>query len=182
MSFYYQPQGRSPNFPLAQDSLILRFLVEPAHDSITPTDTTHVPDLWMKVWSSIGMSLDTFKFYNQDKYFVQAIIPITDTMRFFKKTFRFQFYNYVSFAAPPENSWQTNCDQWSIDNVYLNINRNMHDTILPEIRFLDRAPSMLRNYESMPYPQYTASPDQEMADSVTVIFSKPGFRYQKLPL
>ena len=171
LSFYYQPQGRSANAPLTEDSLILRFLVNPAHDSITPIDTIHVPDLWMKVWSTIGMSLDTFKFYNQDKYFVQVIIPITDTMRFFKKTFRFQFYNYVNFAAPPEYSWESNCDQWSIDNVYLNINRNGHDTILPEIRFLDRAPSMLRNYESMPYPQYSASPDQEMADSVTVTFS-----------
>jgi len=171
LSFFYQPQGRSRNFPLKQDSLLLSFLLTPAHDSLTPTDSViHIPDSWMKIWSSIGMSLDTFRFYNNEKYFVQAMIPITDTQLFFKKTFRFQFYNYVNFAAPPEISWQSNCDQWNIDNVYLNIGRNMHDTVHPEIRFMDRAPSMLRNYESMPFPQYTAAPDAEMADSVSVIF------------
>ncbi|MCX6287456.1 MAG: T9SS type A sorting domain-containing protein [Bacteroidetes bacterium] len=171
LSFFYQPQGRSRNFPLKQDSLMLRFLVSPAHDSISLTDTVHFPDVWMKIWSSIGMSLDTFRFYNNEKYFLQAMIPITDTLLFFKKTFRFQFYNYVNFAAPPEYSWQSNCDQWNIDNVYLNIGRTMIDTVRPEIRFMDRAPSMLKNYESMPYPHYTAAPEQEMADSISVIFS-----------
>ena len=171
LSFFYQPQGRSRNFPLKQDSLVLRFLVQPAHDSVTPTDSViPLPDHWMKVWSSIGMSLDTFRYYNHEPYFVQVMIPITDTLSFFKKTFRFQFYNYVNFAAPPEVSWQSNCDQWNIDNVYLNTGRNRYDTVRPEIRFMDRAPSMLRNYESMPFPQYTAAPDVEMADSVSVIF------------
>jgi len=172
LSFFYQPQGRSRNFPISQDSLLLRFLITPAHDSLTPTDSIiPVPDVWMKVWSSIGMSLDTFRFYNNDKYFVQVMIPITDSLLFFKNTFRFQFYNYVNFSAQPESSWQSNCDQWNIDNVYLNTGRNMNDTVRPEIRFMDRAPSMLRNYESMPFPQYTAAPDAEMADSVSVIFS-----------
>lgn len=171
LSFFYQPQGRSRNFPLKQDSLILRFLAVPAHDAIILTDTLHFPDLWIRAWSSIGMSLDTFRYYNNDKYFVQVMIPITDTFLFFKKTFRFQFYNYVNFAAPPEYTWQTNCDQWNVDNVYLNIGRNMNDTIIPEVSFMDRAPSMLRNYESMPYPQYAAAPETEMADSVLVIFN-----------
>ncbi len=163
LSFYYQPQGRSRNYPLKQDSLRLRFLVTPAHDSI--------PAVWKNVWSTIGMSLDTFRYYNNEKYFVQVMIPITDTLLFFKKTFRFQFYNYVNFAVSPEYSWQSNCAQWNIDNVYLNIGRNMNDTVRSEIRFMDRAPSMLKNYESMPYPQYTAAPEQEMADSVSVIFN-----------
>jgi hypothetical protein len=171
LSFYYQPQGRSRNFPLSQDSLLLRFLVAPARDSITPTDTIHIPELWKKVWHSNGMSLDTFRFYNDEKYFVQVMIPILDTHLFFKKTFRFQFYNYVNFAAPPEYSWMANCDQWNIDNVYLSYGRNINDTVRPEIRFMDRAPSMLRNYESMPYPHYTAAPETEMADSVSVILN-----------
>lgn len=171
LSFFYQPQGRSRNYPLKMDSLVLRFLVAPARDSITPTDTIHFPEIWKKVWYSNGMSLDTFRYYNNEKYFVQVMIPIRDTMLFFKKTFRFQFFNYVNFAAPPEYSWQSNCDQWNIDNVYLNMGRSMNDTVYPEIRFMDRAPSMLRNYESMPYPHYTASPETEMADSVSVIFS-----------
>ncbi len=171
LSFYFQPQGRSRNFPLAQDSLILRFLAVPAHDTVILTDTIHIPNLWVRAWSSTGMPLDTFRAINHEQYFVQVMIPIRDTFLFFKKTFRFQFYNYVNFAAPPEISWEANCDQWNIDNVYLNIGRNMNDTIIPEVSFIDRAPSMLRNYESMPYPQYTAAPETEMADSVMVIFS-----------
>jgi hypothetical protein len=169
LSFFYQPQGRSRNFPLAQDSLLLRFLVTPAHDSVTPDTVFHLKDTWMNIWHSTGMSLDTFRFYNREQYFVQVMIPIIDTQLFFKKTFRFQFYNYVNFAAPPEYSWESNCDQWNIDNVYLNFGRNLFDTVRPEIRFMDRAPSMLRNYESMPFPQYTAAPDVEMADSVSLI-------------
>ena len=171
LSFFYQPQGGSINFPLRNDSLILNFLVAPAHDTVILTDTIHLPAIWKRAWSSIGMSLDTFQYYNNGEYFAQVMIPITDTQLFFKKTFRFQFFNYVSFATPPENSWQSNCDQWNIDNVYLNIGRNMNDTVRPEIRFIDRAPSMLRNYESMPYPQYIAAPELEMADSVSVVFS-----------
>lgn len=169
LSFFYQPQGRSRNFPLSQDSLLLRFLVTPAHDSVTPDTVFHLKDVWMNIWHSNGMSLDTFRFYNREQYFVQVMIPITDTQLFFKKTFRFQFYNYVNFAAPPEYSWESNCDQWNLDNVYLNFGRNLFDTVRPEISFMDRAPSMLRNYESMPYPQYTAAPDAEMADSVSLI-------------
>jgi len=172
LSFFYQPQGRSRNYPIKQDSLILRFLVSPARDSVTPNDSTiRLPEIWKKVWTSTGMSLDSFRFHNNDRYFVQVMIPITDTLLFFKNTFRFQFYNYVNFAAPPEYSWQTNCDQWNIDNVYLNTGRNINDTIHPEIRFIDRAPSMLRNYDAMPYPQYAAAPETEMADSVSIIFS-----------
>jgi len=66
------------------------------------------------------------------------MIPSSDTV-FSKINSGFQFYNYVSLAAGIQASWQSNCWQWNIDQVYLNYGRNLHDTIHPEIRFIYRA-------------------------------------------
>jgi len=169
LSFYYQPQGRGLA-PEISDSLILQFFYKSGYDSITPTDTIHIPDRWLTIWDSPGMALDTF-YLNHGKYFMQAVIPITDTVHFLKKKFQFRFYNRVSLASSAEPSWQSNCDQWNIDNIYLNIGRNRFDTIYPEIRFIYRPPSMLINYESMPYTQYCDDPTNEIKDTVNILIS-----------
>jgi hypothetical protein len=166
LSFYYQPQGRG-RAPSDSDSLVLEFLLKSAHDSISPTDTTHIPDLWDHIWSSPGMSLDTFYIYN-NSYFKRVMIPITNGDLYFKKYFRFRFFNYVSLTSSGQPSWQSNCDEWNIDNVYLNYGRSKGDTVRKEIRFIERVPSMLKNYTSMPYPQYSNSPSNEMIDTLVV--------------
>jgi hypothetical protein len=110
-------------------------------------------------------------FYLEDSlYFRRVMIPITDTV-FFKNKFRLQFYNYVSLAAGIQASWQSNCCQWNIDQVYLNYGRNLHDTIHPEIRFIYRPPSLLKNYQSMPYTQFCNNPSNEMIDSLSMILT-----------
>jgi hypothetical protein len=168
LSFYYQPEGRG-SAPKSFDSLVLQFLVEPAHDSISPDDSTfYIPDQWRHIWATRGMPLDTF-FLKYNSYFKQVMIPVTDTS-FFKRTFRFQFYNYVSLASNSQPSWQSNCCQWNIDNVYLNKGRTAQDTIYSEIRFIERPPSMLTNYQSMPYTQYSDDPTNEMIDTIAVTF------------
>jgi hypothetical protein len=169
LSFWYQPQGRGKP-PQAADSLLLQFLVVPAHDSITPDDTIAVPDLWETVWASRGMSIDTFYIKN-NAYFKRVMVPVADTQKFFKKTFRFRFSNYVSLASQAEPSWQSNCDQWNIDEVYLDLGRSWTDTIRPQITFIERPPSMLKNYSSMPYPQYCDNPTNEVLDSINVLMS-----------
>ena len=168
LSFWYQPEGRG-KAPHASDSLRLHFLVKPAWDSISPTDTTHFDALWEEVWGVEGLSLDTFYLKN-NKYFIQVMIPIVDS-HFFKKTFRFQFYNMVSLASSAEPSWQSNCSQWNLDNIYLNLGRNFTDTLRPEITFIERPPSMLKKYSSMPYPQYSDNPTNEMADTLDILIS-----------
>lgn len=168
LSFFYQPQGRA-SAPQKNDSLILEFLAIPAHDSIIPGDTIHVPDLWQKKWYSMGMPLDTFYLKN-NKYFVQVMIPVTNPT-YLKKQFRFRFLNYVSLASTAEPSWQTNTAQWNIDNVYLNLGRNRYDTVYPELRFIYRPPSLLRNYESMPYPQYCDDPTNELKDTIDILMT-----------
>jgi hypothetical protein len=168
LSFYFQPQGRGLP-PHISDSLVLQFLLEPAHDSISPVDTTHIADRWRHIWSVSGMALDSFYIAN-NLYFKRVMIPVTDTA-FFKKTFRFQFYNYVSLAGSGEPSWQSNCSQWNIDEVYLNYGRNLLDTIHQEIRFVERPPSLLKYYQSMPYTQFSNNPSYEMTDSLSVILT-----------
>jgi hypothetical protein len=172
LSFYYQPQGRG-RAPSTSDSLVLQFLVKPAHDSISNDTVYHFPDVWQQVWSSPGMSLDTFYIHN-NIYFKRVMIPIVDTATYFKKYFKFRFYNLVSLASNSQPSWQSNCDEWNIDNVYLNSGRSKGDTIHREIRFLERAPSMLKRYTSMPYPQYSTDPLGEISDTITVLLSNRG--------
>jgi hypothetical protein len=169
LSFYYQPQGRGLA-PQASDSLILRFLLKPAYDSITPTDSIiKVPETWRRVWATTGSSLDTFYIRNH-VYFKRVLIPITDTS-FFRKNFCFQFFNYVTLASPGQPSWQSNTEEWNIDELYLDQGRTMHDTLRKEIRFLERAPSMLKKYVSMPYTQYCNNPTDEISDSLSVLIT-----------
>ncbi len=168
LSFYYQPQGRA-RAPQEADSLILQLLAQPAHDSITPDSTYQIPDRWNKVWFSTGMSLDTFYFKN-NQWFVRVMIPITD-LTYFTSKFRFQFFNYVSLASSAEPSWESNCDQWNIDQVYLNLNRSQSDTVFPELRFIYRPPSLLDRYESMPYPQYCDDPTNEVRDTLNIVMT-----------
>ncbi len=170
LSFYYQPQGRGRP-PSTSDSLVLQFLIKSVYDSLTTIDTTiHLPEIWWNVWASPGMSLDTFYIHN-NTYFKRVVIPLTDSALYFKKHFRFRFYNYVSLTSNGQPSWQSNCDEWNIDDVYLNYGRSMGDTVHKEIRFVERPPSMLKNYTSMPYPQYSNDPSNEIVDTIPVILT-----------
>lgn len=168
LSFFYQPQGRGRP-PQKADSLILQFLAVPAHDSLIPGGSIRVPDSWAKVWFANGMALDSF-YLRTNKWFVQVMIPVTDP-RYFTNKFRFRFFNYVSLASEAEPSWQSNTDQWNIDNVYLNSGRTQNDTLYPELRFIYRPPSLLKRYESMPYPQYSDDPTNEMRDTLDILMS-----------
>ena len=169
LSFYYQPQGRG-KAPQFNDTLILQFLVKPAHDTVLPGGQLfRVPDQWQRIWYSNGLSLDTF-YVRYNKWFVRVMVPITDTI-FFKKKFRFQFYNYVSLASSAEPSWQSNTDQWNIDEVYLNYGRNRYDSVIPELRFIQRPSYLLKKYASMPYPQYCDDPTNELRDTLDVLMS-----------
>ena len=168
-SFYYQPQGRGRP-PSTSDSLVLQFLIKSKYDSLVTTDTTiHLPEIWKPVWSAAGSSLDTF-FIHNNSYFKRVMIPLTDSI-YFKKYFRFRFFNYVSLPSNGQPSWQSNCDEWNIDDVYLNSGRSQGDTVHKELRFIERAPTMLKNYTSMPYTQYSNDPSNEMADTISMIMT-----------
>lgn len=128
-------------------------------DMVTvPCDSVFIPATnWKRVWATEGMSLDTFLVKNDDFYFRQVMIPILDT-NYFRSDFQFRFFNFASISNDNLQSWQSNCDQWNIDYVYLNSNRSRLDTTHKALSFVGAAPSFLEKYQSMPYYQYSNDP------------------------
>jgi hypothetical protein len=169
LSFYYQPQGKG-TAPAKNDSLILQFHSPLEVDTIITSSDTLISPVWRNVWYSTGMSLDTFR-VKYGRAFRQVLIPITDSASYYRDGFQFRFINYASLANNILPSWQSNGDQWNIDYVYLNTGRSINDTISNDIAFAGRAPSMLRNYEAMPYSQYRANYIEEMQDSLHMFIS-----------
>ncbi len=136
-------------------------------DSVTVAcDSAFVPEIiWNRVWYSEGLSLVEFQaLYHKDM--LQVMIPIVDT-NYFSDKFRFRFRNYASM--PNENypdTWKSNDDMWNVDYVYLNYNRSAADTTYRVLSFSQRAPSFLKNYQSMPYRQYRSSPTNNTSENI----------------
>lgn len=128
-----------------------------------PCDSVYNPSIeWDRIWSSPGMHIDTFYKY-KGVYAQQVIIPILDSAKYYKSGFFFRFFNYGSLALDAD--WKTNCDEWNIDYVYLNIGRSVSDTFYRDIGFVERSSSMLKRYEMMPYDQYLKNPTNVLRDS-----------------
>jgi len=129
--------------------------------------------IWNHVWSSEGMKLDTF-YTKYNQYFRRVMIPlntIDDSINYFKNDFQIRFYNYASLGSSVIPGMQSNCDQWNIDNVYLNIDRSIGDTVLNKICFVERAPSFLEKYQVMPYRQYQGDPIEAIKDTIHLLIS-----------
>jgi hypothetical protein len=156
-SFFYLPGGWYGNpwelvgdAPSNEDSLFLEFY-----------DATEKK--WDIVWATAGYNADTtgntalwpWRFVN---------ICINDT-RYFTKQFQFRFRNYASLDPNPKSGIAGNCDQWNIDYVYLNTNRTVGDSLFRDIAFVDKAPSMLKEYQAMPARQFTST---DMATELNV--------------
>lgn len=157
-SFFYQPQGNG-NPPENPDSLVLEF------GFLEELDT-----IWNHVWSIPGRTLSQFLQENDNNYFKQVMIPITDP-KYFTSNFFFRFYNYASIVSQSQPSSRSNEDNWNIDVVYLNYDRSIHDTSYPKICFTGQAPSFLNRYQSMPYKHYRANPTASIAENPLLHFS-----------
>lgn len=140
-SFYYQSgtyfgndvNGRSSlgYWPKESDTLLLQFRAG--------GDT-----LWHTMWYHLGYAPTA----DTDTVFHMVMLPINslaDTM-YLRDGFQFRFMNYACGSG--------DADHWSIDEVYLNQNRNYHDTMQDDITFAYEAPSMLANYTAEPWEQY----------------------------
>jgi len=136
-------------------------------DMITlPCDSVFEANVyWDRIWATEGMSLQ--EFYDQyNTYSRQVIIPITDSARYFQEYFYFRFFNYASLANDINPDWKSNCDQWNIDYIYLDIDRTQADTFYRAITFAERAPSFLEKYTAMPLRQYRNDPTNQLKDSL----------------
>lgn len=131
LSFYYQRKGKG-DMPETTDSLILEY--HPPADS----------GVWKRVWFKTGLNStngDTaFKFENH-----RIIDP-----SYLQNGFQFRFRTYGGRYG--------NVDLWHIDYVYLNINRTKGDSAIKDVGFVHPVTSFLKDYESVPWSHYLASP------------------------
>lgn len=170
LSFYYQPQGRTISPPSKKASLILEFNSPGDNDTVTSSGITIITPRWREKWSTEGgIQVDTFAGADK-KYFRQVLIPltgITDSALYYKNGFRFRFRNIAALAGNSQPDWRYNGSHWNIDVVYLNYGRNINDPF-EDVAFAEQAPSMLVNYESMPFRQYAKNWVNEMKDTLDI--------------
>jgi hypothetical protein len=166
-SFYYQPQGRTISPPSKKASLILEFHSPGDNDTITTDEGIVIEPIWNEIWSTVGgVSVDTFAFPDSN-YFRQVVIPlnkIQDSTLYYKNGFQFRFRNIAALAGNSQSDWRNNGSHWNIDLVWLNVGL----PVQKDIAFGDIAPSMLVNYESMPFRQYLPNFINEMKDSLNI--------------
>lgn len=175
LTFYYQPQGLgSP--PRQRDSLVVEFLKTPGYFMQNESGQTEwVPDEWQSVWRAEGETLASFS-GNRFPYFKRAAIFITDPV-FFRNNFRFRFKNYSSFAIPttktPDNMAGNN-NIWNIDYIWLDRGRSKLITTYFDIAFAAPAPSILRNYTSMPWSHYIVNPAAQLKSNFELSITNLG--------
>ena len=150
LSFYYQPQGNG-DAPEESDSLVLMLGFK--------SDSTMT---WNHIWSTEGMTLDSFLLVNNGNYFKQVMIPIVDE-KYFEKEMFILFYNYGTIPPSMYPNDRSNVDNWNVDFIYLNKNRSFKDTTFPLVTFSEKAPSLLKRYQAMPYRQYVSNPTVAIA-------------------
>jgi hypothetical protein len=144
-SFHFQPGGLA-DLPEENDSLTLQFFA--------PSEGK-----WHSVWRIPGNNYPDFK----------AVSIRIDQPRFLKKGFRFRFTNYASLSANLiDPSIVGNCDQWNIDYVLLDKNRNAGDTVYADVAFRYPLRSLLKNHEAMPLKQFEEIYTQEMGSSISI--------------
>lgn len=154
-SFAFQPQGLG-DAPETKDSLILEF-----YDSINQT--------WHKMWACEGMPLQSFIDSFGNPWQV-VMIPLLDDY-FLNSHFRFRFRNYASIADNQIPNWNGNGDIWNIDYIIINKNRHHDDTLPVDLAFRGQKYSLLKNYVSIPWQQFLANANDEMATGFSIPYS-----------
>lgn len=102
---------------------------------LMPCDTVFYERIkWKQVWSTPGMSLDTFMLQNNGNSFKQVMIPVTDEA-FFSGSFYVLFFNYGTLPSTMYPNDRSNMDQWNVDYVYLDKNRGQKTGIIPKSGF-----------------------------------------------
>ena len=145
LSFFYQPGGLGDS-PEANDSLALQFFA--------PAEAK-----WYSVWRAGGTIQQRFK---------PVIIRINQT-RFLQRGFRFRFINHASLSANMSDpSMIGNCDQWNIDYVLIDKNRDGADTSLADVAFRTPLRSILKTHEAMPLKQFNQVYLQEMGSVIPI--------------
>ena len=129
---------------------------------LIPSDSLFEEEfVWNEVWSSNGCKVNDWLAENPLQYFKQVMIPITDE-QYFRDNFQFRFRNFASLDQDNWTGgnivgWSSNCDQWNIDYIRLDINRTKNDLYPNDVAFVSPSISTLTEYQSMPWNQFRAS-------------------------
>ena len=156
-SFYFQPGGGGVvgagaeafigNQPNKNDSLVLEF------GYLVPLEDTAYT-VWNHIWSTPGFNISKWTDADPLKYFEQVMIPITDE-KYLCGNFQFRFRNYASLEPQQGISgWEGNVDQWHIDYIRLDVNRNYEDVFTNDLAFVNPTTSFLDKYQAMPWKQF----------------------------
>ena len=148
LSFFYQCGGNG-NMPELRDSLVLQFY------SVSD-------DEWRSVWKMAGG--------NAMSNFKQVMIPVRDSI-WLKNGFRFRFINYVSISSNYEPSWQSNVDQWNLDFIILDANRNASDTIIEDVTMIKNVGPFLKDYRQVPWSHFLHKGRTAVYDSITFSYA-----------
>lgn len=158
LSFYYLPGGGSgPEWqhvgsrPGQHDSLILEFWDQ---------------ERWSRVWSIGGTSVDSLVAASGHRW--QRVSVMIENEEYLHAAFAFRFRNLCSLDDNPQTGMVGNTDQWLLDYIELDAYRTRYDSIMHDVAFVSRPPSMLRNYYAMPARQFVAA---EMADSLQIVIT-----------
>jgi len=177
LSFYYQPGGLGDT-PEIKDSLLLDF-----YSPITEKWNT----VWFSNYNKTDSTLTEEYAYNNDtlirkadtinnlyEKFSNVILPV-DNENYLKKGFKFRFRNYVSLSNNSEiQSVIGNADNWNLDFIILDKNRNINDTTINDIAFIKPLSSLLINYESIPWSHFPRANAYEMNDSIVIEYKNIG--------
>ncbi|HXB11940.1 MAG TPA: hypothetical protein VNZ45_08150, partial [Bacteroidia bacterium] len=144
-SFYWQAGGLG-SAPQTNDSLILEFFNG---------------QTWNEVWFHLGYTPyapDTgfhlvMLSLNKVEDSIKDIYNLPDSL-YFISGFQFRFRNYANTSG--------NLDHWHIDEVYMNKFRSSLDTVQNNVSFVYESPSLLQNYEFMPWEQLASTNDLKL--------------------
>lgn len=124
-----------------QDSTYLSFYYEPGgHGEPPVTQDSLLLEFWSKGDTAWQYAWGTFGQAPFDR-FRQAMVKVDS--QYLNNEFRFRFISYGSPAGA--------FDHWHLDYVKLDDNRSFDDTITQDIAYTRPHPSLLRNYEAMPW-------------------------------
>lgn len=159
---YYQAGDTIENPFMPGTYYIFESAAFSGEEILIPSDSIFGPEyIWNNVWSTDGCTVDEWLANNDKEYFKQVIIPIFDT-QYYRNNFQFRFRNIASLDLDSWSGnnilgWASNCDQWHIDYVLLDMNRTQTDLYPNDVTFVSPTTSALRDYQSMPWHQFRAS-------------------------
>lgn len=175
LSFFYQPGGLGDT-PEIKDSLLLEFFSADSakwykkwHVVYNANDSALIEKYFLKDDTTTTI-LKADSLNNLNHRFHQVFIPVNED-QYLTDTFQFRFRNYASLSnSSSTESQASNVDQWNIDYILLDQNRNSNDTIYNDFAFVKPVSSLLNNYTSVPWPHFQRASAYEINDSITTIY------------